>query len=97
MRFVLRGILLVLAIFFFVLGLVGLALPVIPQVPFFLLAIYFTSKFSPKFHNWILNNRLYKKYLLPLKNVIRNEREVVKDKSKQVWYKVLMAKLGFIR
>lgn len=97
MRFVLRGIWLVLAIFFFVLGLVGLALPVIPQVPFFLLSIYFTSKFSPRFHNWISNNRLYKKYLLPLKNAIRNEREVVKDKSKQVWYKVLMAKLGFIR
>lgn len=97
MRFVLRGIWLVLAIFFFVLGLVGLALPVIPQVPFFLLSIYFTSKFSPRFHNWISNNRLYKKYLLPLKNAIKSEKEVVKDKSKQVWYKVLMAKLGFIR
>src|SRR5699024_12413634 len=84
MRFVLRGIWLVLAIFFFVLGLVGLALPVIPQVPFFLLSIYFTSKFSPRFHNWISNNRLYKKYLLPLKNAIKSEKEVVKDKSKQV-------------
>ena len=93
MRFVLRGIWLVLAIFFFVLGLVGLALPVIPQVPFFLLSIYFTSKFSPRFHNWISNNRLYKKYLLPFKS----EKAVVKDKSKQVWYKVLMTKLGFIR
>ena len=74
MRFVLRGIWLVLAIFFFVLGLVGLALPVIPQVPFFLLAIYFTSKFSPRFHNWNSNNRLYKKYILPLKNDIKSEK-----------------------
>ncbi|MEI2414116.1 DUF454 family protein [Ligilactobacillus salivarius] len=64
--------------FLFVLGLVGLALPVIPQVPFFLLSIYFTSKFSPRFHNWISNNRLYKEYLLPLKNAIKSEKKLSK-------------------
>ena len=42
-----------LALTGFVGGIIGLALPVIPQVPFFLLALFALSKLSPRFHRWL--------------------------------------------
>lgn len=59
-------------------GIVGLLLPVIPQVPFFLVTIFCIAKISPRFHRWLLGNRLYIKYLAPvvakfkLKKAIKN-------------------------
>lgn len=42
-----------LALTGFIGGIIGLALPVIPQVPFFLLALFALSKLSPRFHRWL--------------------------------------------
>ncbi|MCJ7854908.1 YbaN family protein [Lachnospiraceae bacterium NSJ-143] len=53
----------VLGTIFLILGLIGLALPVVPQVPFLLTAVYFLSKGSPRFEKWIKETGLYKKYL----------------------------------
>jgi len=39
------------------LAMVGLALPVIPQVPFAIAAAYCFSKGSPKLHRWMLNHK----------------------------------------
>lgn len=41
---------------FLLLGVIGLLLPVVPQVPFAILAAYFYSKSSPKIHAWIRNH-----------------------------------------
>ena len=40
------------------LGIVGAILPVMPSIPFFILASICFSKSSEKFHNLLLNNRL---------------------------------------
>ncbi|MBD5806214.1 DUF454 domain-containing protein [Lactobacillus sp. 0.1XD8-4] len=50
----------------FIGGIIGILLPVIPQVPFFLLTIWCITKVSPRFHNWLLRNPLYLKYAKPL-------------------------------
>lgn len=50
---------LAMSVLSFVLSVVGLALPLIPQVPFILLFLYSLSKFSPRFHRWLSNTRLY--------------------------------------
>ncbi|MBB1078716.1 DUF454 family protein [Limosilactobacillus sp. STM2_1] len=49
-------------------GIIGTLLPVIPQIPFFLLTIWCIAKVSPRFHNWLLHNPLYLKYAKPLLN-----------------------------
>ena len=53
-----RFLWLVLAIVSFVGGIVGLLLPVIPQIPFFILCLFSLSKFSPQFHSWLQQTKL---------------------------------------
>lgn len=38
-------------------GIVGTLLPIIPGIPFFILAIFSLSKVSPKFHQWLTHTR----------------------------------------
>ncbi len=38
------------------LGTAGIFLPIMPTVPFYLLAAYGFSKSSSKFHNWMINH-----------------------------------------
>lgn len=44
----------------------GLALPVVPQIPFFLLAVLFFSEASPKFEKKIKSTKIYLKYIEPV-------------------------------
>jgi uncharacterized membrane protein YbaN (DUF454 family) len=37
-----------LAIFFFILGVIGVLLPVVPQIPFFIMSVLFLSLVFPK-------------------------------------------------
>ena len=58
-----RFLFLGLALFFLVLGCIGLLLPVIPQVPFLALGVIFLTSGSPRFRSWFLSRPFYKKYL----------------------------------
>jgi len=42
-----------------VLGTVGIFLPLLPTVPFYLLAAFGFSKSSKKMHNWLLNHQIF--------------------------------------
>jgi uncharacterized membrane protein YbaN (DUF454 family) len=44
---------LTLAIFFFILGVIGLLIPVMPQVLFFALSVFFLSLVSPTVRRWL--------------------------------------------
>lgn len=50
-----RNIYLVLGYFSVLLGVIGVVLPVIPTVPFAILAAFFFSKSSKRMHDWVLN------------------------------------------
>jgi len=41
------------------LGTVGIFLPILPTVPFYLLAAFAFSKSSEKMHNWLLNHKIF--------------------------------------
>ena len=45
------------------LGTVGVALPIIPSVPFYLATVFCFAKSSQKLHSWFLGTKLYKKNL----------------------------------
>lgn len=45
------------------LGCVGIVLPILPTVPFFLLTVFFFANSSEKLHSWFVSTKLYKKHL----------------------------------
>lgn len=40
---------------------VGIVLPIVPQVPFLIAFLYSLSRFSPRFHKWMLNTKAYRR------------------------------------
>ena len=50
-----RGLWLTAGVFFTLLGIIGLLLPVVPQVPFFIAAIICFMRCSNRFRNWMEN------------------------------------------
>lgn len=51
-----RLIWLVLGLSSFALGVIGVALPILPTVPFMLLSAFCFSKSSERLHNWLLSH-----------------------------------------
>jgi uncharacterized membrane protein YbaN (DUF454 family) len=56
-------VLTIASILCFILGFVGLLIPVIPQIPFFLLGIVCLSAASTRFKRFFVGTSLYQKYL----------------------------------
>jgi uncharacterized protein len=44
-------------------GTIGMFVPLIPTVPFLLLAAWLFAGSSEKFHNWLLNHRIFGEYI----------------------------------
>jgi len=45
------------------LGTIGIVLPILPTVPFYMLTVYFYAKSSDKLHDWFIDTKLYQKHL----------------------------------
>ena len=59
------------------LGIMGTVLPILPTVPFLLLASYCFARGSNKFEVWFKSSKIYKKYL---ENFILNKSMTLKQK-----------------
>lgn len=44
-------------------GCIGIALPILPTVPFFMLTVFCFANSSQKLHDWFVGTKLYKKNL----------------------------------
>lgn len=53
-----------IGVFALVCGTIGIALPILPTVPFYLLTVFAFAKGSKKFHYWFLQTKIYKKYMV---------------------------------
>lgn len=58
-----RGVYAALGWLCLALGSIGIALPILPTVPFYLLTAFFFAKSSQKLHDWFVGTNLYKKHL----------------------------------
>ena len=45
------------------LGCIGVVLPILPTVPFFMATVFCFAKSSEKLHSWFVGTKLYKKHL----------------------------------
>jgi uncharacterized membrane protein YbaN (DUF454 family) len=46
-----------------VIGVIGIFVPILPTTPFLLLAAACFLRSSPRFHSWLMNNRLFGTYI----------------------------------
>lgn len=59
----LRIVWIILGFFCLGLGTVGVILPILPTVPFYMATVFCFAKSSKKLHDWFIGTNLYKKYL----------------------------------
>ena len=70
-----KYIFILIGIFFMILGVIGLIIPVIPQVPFFVLGVVFLSAGSKRLHRLIRKTTLYDKYLKKIMEKVTDEKD----------------------
>lgn len=59
MKIITRPFLFAVGSFFVLLGVVGVILPVLPTVPFMILALWCFARSSQKFHDWLYNHKIF--------------------------------------
>ncbi len=75
------------------LGTVGTVLPVLPTVPFFMLAAFCFAKSSQKLHDWFTNTKLYKDNLA---DFVAGKGMTVKTKVRIMVTVTILMTIGFI-
>lgn len=60
---IIRVILIIIGFISFSLGTIGIFLPILPTVPFYLLTSFCFVRGSEKFSNWFINSKFYKNHI----------------------------------
>ena len=58
-----RYVWMALGILCLVLGTIGVVLPILPTVPFYMATVFCFAKGSKRLHDWFLGTSLYKKHV----------------------------------
>ena len=77
MRNPLRLVWIVLGFLCLGLGTIGIVLPILPTVPFYMATLFCFAKSSEKLHNWFIGTNLYKKHL---ESFVQNRQMTLKQK-----------------
>ena len=75
-----------------ILGTVGIVLPILPTVPFYLVTVYAYTKGSERLHTWFVGTKLYQNHL---EEFVEKKGMTMSAKIKMVIVVTLLMGFGF--
>lgn len=75
------------------LGVIGIVLPILPTVPFFLATVFFFANSSQRLHDWFVGTKMYKENL---ESFVEKKGMTVKTKATIIASVTLLMGLGFM-
>lgn len=88
-----RLIFLILGLLCLTFGTIGVFLPILPTVPFYLATVFCFSQSSQKLHDWFIETELYKKHL---QSFVEKKGMLMKTKVSIITTVTLLMGFGFL-